>query len=122
MNSEVNYGKILRVFTSVRLSCCVSVNKIVSKIQTTPVRVEPTIALNTHTGHDTVEDDTHSFSNFEFKGQGHYGNYFYERWVKECKLNHPCLVHKNYTHTDHNTRERHITFFAGLQSKFQSME
>ena len=79
MKSEVYYGKILRVFTSVRLSCCVSVDKIVSTIQTKPVRLEPTIVLTTHTGHDTVEDDTHSFSNLEFKGQGHYGNYFYER-------------------------------------------
>ena len=57
------YGnlKILRVFTSVRLFCCVSVNKIVSKIQTKPARLGPIIVLNTHTGH---EDYTHSFLKF----------------------------------------------------------
>ena len=110
---------MVRFCASLRLFVCPAVFlliKIVSKIQTTPVRLGPTIALNVHTGHDTVEDDTHSFSNIKFKGQGHYGNYFYERQVKECKLNHPCFVHKNYTHTDHNTRERHITFLLDCKA------
>ena len=104
---------MVRFCASIRLFVCSAVFlsiKIVSKIQTKPVRLGSTIVLNTHTGHDTVEDDTHSFSNLEFKVQGHYGYYFYDRSVKEYKLNHPCLVHKNCIHTDHNTRERHITF------------
>ena len=90
--------------------------KIVSKIQTKPVRLGPIIVLHTHTGHDTVEDDTHPVSNLEFKVQGDYGYYFYERSVKEYKLNHPCLVHENYTHTDHNKRARHITFLLDCKA------
>ena len=61
---------MVRFCASLRLFVCPAVFlsiKIVSKIQTKPVRLGPTIALNTHTGHDTIEDDTHSFSNLEFK-------------------------------------------------------
>ena len=52
---------MVRFCASLRLFVCPAVFlpiKIVSKIQTKPVRLGPTIVLNTHTGHDTVEDDT----------------------------------------------------------------
>ena len=55
---------MVRFCASLRLFVCpvlfLSI-KIVSKIQTKPVRLGPIVVLNTHTGHDTVEDDTHSF-------------------------------------------------------------
>ena len=61
---------MVRFCASLRLFVCPAVFlsiKIVSKIQTEPVRLGPTIALNTHTGHITIEDDTHSF--FKFRVQ-----------------------------------------------------
>ena len=67
MKSEVYYGKILHVFSLFVCPVVFLSIKMVSKIQTKPVMLGPTIALNTHTGHDTIEDDTHSFSNLEFK-------------------------------------------------------